>query len=62
MITKFVERSDSLRCDQSGSITIAIWVYELMRTIPIEIYGDNTRTSSYNEKNLIIETKFVIRF
>ena len=62
MITKLVERSDSLRCDQSGSITIAIWVYELMRTIPIEIYGDNTRTSSYNEKNLIIETKFVIRF
>ena len=62
MIIKFVERSDSLRCDQSGSITIAIWVYELMRTIPIEIYGDNTRISSYNEKNLIIETKFVIRF
>ena len=62
MITKFVERSDSLRCDQSGSITIAIWVYELMRTIPIEIYGDNIRISSYNEKNLIIETKFVIRF
>ena len=48
MITEFVERSDSLQCDQSGSITIAIWVYELMKTIPVEIYGDNTRISSYN--------------
>ena len=50
MITKFVERSDSLRCDQSVSITIAIWVYELMKAMPIEIYGDNTRISSFNRE------------
>ena len=50
MITEFVQRSDSLQCDQSGSITIAIWVYELMKTIPVEIYGDNTRISSYNRE------------
>ena len=50
MITKFVERSDSLRCDQSVSITIAIWVYELMKAMPIEIYGDNTRISNFNRE------------